>query len=117
MNRGFTLFEVLVALAIIAIAMTAVMRASAQASEGAYQLRQRMLANWVAQNRMAELTAFQTWPGVGVISGKDKQAGIVFSWQEEISSTPNPLFKKVVITVTSDSISNRLNGYILRPMP
>ena len=117
MNRGFTLFEVLIALAIIAIAMTAVMRASASASDSAYELRKRMLADWVAQNRMAELTAFQTLPGVGVISGKDKQAGIVFSWQEEISATPNPLFRKVAITVKSGSISNRLNGYLLRPMP
>lgn len=117
MNRGFTLFEVLVALAIIAIAMTAVMRATASASEGVSELRQRMLANWVAQNRMAELAAFQTWPGVGEISGKESQAGIDFSWQEEISATPNPLFRKVAITVTSGSISSRLNGYLLRPMP
>ena len=117
MSRGFTLFEVLVALAIIAIAMTAVMRASAQASQGAYELRQRMLAGWVAQNKMAELAAYQTWPGVGTTSGKESQAGIDFSWQEEISSTPNPLFRKVLVTVTSGGISNHVNGYLVRPLP
>ena len=117
MSRGFTLFEVLVALAIIAIALTAVMRASASAADTASELRLRLLAGWVAENRMAELTAYQTWPAVGTISGKETQAGIDFSWQEKIDSTPNPLFRKITVQVDSGDISSRLTGYLLRPMP
>ncbi len=117
MNKGFTLFEVLIALAVIAIAMTAVMRASASAAESAFELKQRLLAGWVAQNRMAELTAFQIWPIAGVLNGHETQDGMDFSWREEITDTPNPLFKKVVVHVSAGQISSELTGYLTRPMP
>ncbi|NDP43784.1 MAG: type II secretion system minor pseudopilin GspI, partial [Aromatoleum sp.] len=51
--RGFTLIEILVALAILAVALAAGMRAVAQSSDSATLLKQRTLALWVAQNRLA----------------------------------------------------------------
>ncbi len=117
-EKGFTLFETLIALAIIAIALTAVMRASASAGDSAYELRQRLLADWVAQNRMAELTALQQWVPIGKFSGKDEQVGVFFPWNEEIVSTPNPLFRKVVIKVYDNDghVLRQLTGYLMRPM-
>lgn len=118
-EKGFTLFETLIALAIIAIALTAVLRASAQAGENAYDLRQRMLADWVAQNRMAEITALQIWPDFGKLSGTETEANEDFSWEEEITSTPNPLFRKIVISVYDGQqhMLRQLTGYLIRPMP
>lgn len=117
-ENGFTLFETLIALAIIAIALTAVMRASASSAEGAYELRQRQLADWVAQNRMAELTAFQQWQAIGKFSGREEQAGEWFSWEENIASTPNPLFQKVVIKVygKDSRMLRQMTGYLMHPM-
>ncbi|MBY0578637.1 MAG: type II secretion system minor pseudopilin GspI [Burkholderiales bacterium] len=121
MNKGFTLFETLIALAIVAIALIAAMRAAASASGSAYELRQRLLADWVAQNRMAELTARQEWPNFGTVDGQETQAGIAFSWSEQISSTPNPLFRKILIQVYADADKQhalrQLTGYLVRPMP
>lgn len=116
--KGFTLFEVLIALAIIAIALTAVLRASASAAGNTDELRQRLLADWVAQNRMAEITAFQKWPEFTTLSGKESQAGIDFRWQEEVNSTPNPLFRKITIRVydADNNVLRMLTGYLLRPM-
>ena len=51
--RAFTLIEVLVALAIVAVALAAGMRALAQSADGASSLKARTLALWVAQNRLA----------------------------------------------------------------
>src|SRR5579864_2956359 len=50
---GFTLVEVLVALAIIAIALLAALRAAGQSTANASELRARLLGSWVAENLLA----------------------------------------------------------------
>ena len=60
--RGFTLVEILVALAILAVALAAGMRAVAQSADGATLLKQRTLALWVAQNRLAAAQLATPWP-------------------------------------------------------
>ena len=60
--RGFTLVEVLVALAVLAIALAAVMRAMAQAVDTTVSLREHSVALWVAQNRLMEHEMRQDWP-------------------------------------------------------
>ena len=56
MNRGFTLVEVLVALAVVALGISAVFTATGQSSRSAEQLRVRTLATWAAADA---LTAFR----------------------------------------------------------
>ncbi|MNC92357.1 putative type II secretion system protein I precursor [compost metagenome] len=53
-QAGFTLIEVLVALAIVSIALLAALRAAGQGTTHAGDLRARLLAGWVAENRLAE---------------------------------------------------------------
>lgn len=54
-GRGFTLIEVLIALAIVAIALAAVMRAVAVATDDHVRIRDRRLAVLCVQNRWEEL--------------------------------------------------------------
>jgi len=61
-SQGFTLIEVIVALAIIAIAMGAVMTAVTANVGNAAALKERTIAHWVAMNKMAEMQATQTYP-------------------------------------------------------
>ena len=98
-SRGFTLIEILVALAIIAVALTAGMRALAQSAESATALKARTLGLWVAQNRLAAAQAASPWPGLGTYRGNAAQAGATFLWRETVGSTPNPAFRKIEITV------------------
>ena len=59
---GFTLIEVLVALAILAVALAAAVRASSTAADGALELKERLLATWIAQDRLAEYAALHAGP-------------------------------------------------------
>ncbi len=98
-SRGFTLIEILVALAIVAVALTAGMRALAQSADSATALKARTLALWVAQNRLAAAQASTPWPGLGNYEGNAAQAGATFLWRETISATPNPAFRRIEIMV------------------
>ncbi len=96
---GFTLLETLVALAILAVALAAALRASSASTTHVDQMRTRLLADWLAQNRWALHVAHGDYPNVGAQDGEDTQAGVRLLWHEEVSSTPNPAFRRMEITV------------------
>ncbi|MCL6263594.1 type II secretion system minor pseudopilin GspI [Craterilacuibacter sp. RT1T] len=119
--RGFTLFEVLVALAILAIALTALLRSAGLAADNSEALRTRMLATWEAQNRLETIKALREWPEVGGSSGQIKpEAGqAALRWQRDVSGTPNPNFRRVVIRILPADGANytlaELTGFVQRP--
>lgn len=117
--KGFTLIEVLVALAILAIALAAAARASSMSISSSETLKQRLLANWVAQNRLAEHGARRDWPDVGTKSGETEQGGLPMRWEERVSATPNTRFRRMEIAVypasAPDHEAARLVGYLASP--
>jgi general secretion pathway protein I len=98
-QRGFTLLEVLVALAILAIAMAAVSRTASSSIQHVDALRTRVIAGWVAQNRLALHQVRNDWPVPGTQSGEEKQAGLNYPWKEEIIATPNPTMRRIIVSV------------------
>ena len=118
-RAGFTLVEILVALAVVAVALTAAMRALAQAAEGAGTLKARTLAMWVAQNRLATVRLGDELPAAGRRSGRAAQANLDFVWTETVGGTPNPAFRRVDVEVAEsgapDYVLARLTGYVARP--
>ncbi|HEX7454538.1 MAG TPA: type II secretion system minor pseudopilin GspI [Gallionella sp.] len=117
-QRGFTLLESLVALAILAIALAAVLRATSASTNHIDALRQRLLADWVAQNRIALHAGRGDWLPVGSQQGDEVQAGIKFIWDEKISSTPNPAFRRIEVSVASveepQHALRHLSGYLVQ---
>lgn len=117
-QRGFTLIEVLVALAILAVALAAASRASAMMADSSAELRERLLASWVAQNRLAELQARRAWPDAGIREGEVEQAGVRMVWREAVSATQNRAFRRVEISVAAAGRDARalarLTGYLAR---
>lgn len=110
--RGFTLLEVLVALAVLAVAMAAISRTASSGIGHADAMRERTLADWVAQNRLAIHAARGDWIAVGVQTGDEEQAGQRFRWREEVSATPNPTMRRIAVTVYAPNDSS----YTLRQM-
>ena len=95
------------------------MRAVAQATDGATLLKQRTLALWVAQNRLAIAQVAPAWPAPGAREGEAVQAGTRFRWREEVAGTPNPSFRKISITVSDPDVPDyalaRIAGYLGQP--
>lgn len=96
---GFTLVEVLVALAIISIALMAALRVAGGGTNSVGELRARLFAGWVAENLLAEQRARGEWPPPGIKRGTQRQGGIEFGWREEIMATPNVTFRRIDIRV------------------
>lgn len=114
--RGFTLIEILVALALAAVALAAGMRALAQAADGAGTLKARTLALWVAQNRLAAIQLAPDSLASAGTQGQAVQAGVSFLWKTTVSGTPNPAFRRVDIVVAEAAVPDyalaRLTGYV-----
>ena len=119
--RGFTLVEVLVALAVLAIALAAVMRAMAQAIDTTATLRQHEVALWVAQNRLVQHEMSQDWPSVDTTDGDADMGGRKWYWREQVSTTPEPKIRRIEITIreTADSKETvaKLVGYLRNAAP
>ncbi len=98
-RHGFTLIEILVALAILAIALSAALRASIVTTDQAQSIKYRLLATWSAENLLAEQTARKRWPAPGVQTGQSEQAGVNLNWVQTVSATPNPAFRRLEIKI------------------
>lgn len=98
-TRGFTLLEILVALAILAIALSAVLKATAEGVGHVAYMRDRTLASWVAQNQINEKLLESAWPARGVSEGRTEMAGRDWQWEIRISDTPDPDLRRLDVTV------------------
>ena len=101
-TSGFTLIEVLVALAIVATALLAAMRAVGELAVSSRELELRFLANMSAQNRVATVRAAKQFLPVGTRDFSCPQGNFAFTCREEIKTTPNTLFRRVEVRVYLD---------------
>lgn len=99
-QQGFSLIEVLVALAIVAVALAAVMRATGQMADTHGQLRNRSLALVSAENTLAELRATHTYPALGSQRAPCPQGTLALICEREVSGTANNAFRQVTVRVT-----------------
>ncbi|MEH3087396.1 MAG: type II secretion system minor pseudopilin GspI [Xylophilus ampelinus] len=93
--RGFTLVEVMVALAIVAIALLAGLRATASLTRNAERQSDGLLAQLCAENALTALRLARRMPGVGDTEASCTQAGRGFSVGLQVRPTPNPEFRRV----------------------
>ncbi|WP_425117609.1 type II secretion system minor pseudopilin GspI [Burkholderia anthina] len=98
--RGFTMIEVLVALTIIAVALAASIRAVGTMATNASDLHRRLLAGWSADNTLAQLRLTHAWPEVGEQSFDCSQGNVQLVCTQRVSTTPNPVFRRVQVSVS-----------------
>ena len=93
--RGFTLVEVLVALAIVAIALGAGLRVSGSQINHAQRQGDMFRAQLCVENELIKLRLTRQLPDTGDKSFSCEQAGVVLEGQLHVEATPNPSFRKV----------------------
>ena len=94
-EQGFTLIEVLVALAIVALALMAGVRVSASLTHNAQRQSDAMLAQICADNALTQLRLSQQLPSVGVTHVACEQASQTLDVALTVNTTPNPSFRRV----------------------
>jgi general secretion pathway protein I len=87
-RRGFSLLEVLIALAVLAIALGAVVRSAGQQVQLLDQARSHAYAQWVAANVLAEARLARQLPASGVQEGEAMMGGQRWHWRLQIAPTP-----------------------------
>lgn len=119
--RGFTLIEVLIALAFLALAMSAIIATVGVSIRNAGELQDKTFAHWVAMNEMTTLRLAPVWPAIGTQKGNAEMAGQKWDWQAVVSSTQDPDLLRVDIDVSNalspGTASASLVGFIGRPTP
>jgi general secretion pathway protein I len=93
--RGFTLVEVLVALAIVAIALGAGFKAAAALTDNAERLADVSAAQWCADNQLTNLKLARQFPSIGDSDFSCQQFGREYRGQLAVRPTPNPNFRRV----------------------
>lgn len=101
-TMGFTLIELMVALAVLAIGMTAVLHTTSQAGHAGIFLKQKTIAHWVASNRAAELSINREWLEPGVTTGTETMANQTWHWETDVQNTEVPELRRVTIRVLLD---------------
>ena len=118
-DQGFTLIEVMVALAIVAFSLTAVAASMGQMIDTANAMRERTYASWIAQNEIAEMRLANVIPEVTSTSGEVDYAGTEWAWRAVVSETGVENLFRVDVTVSyagsPDSIRT-VSGFIGEPV-
>ncbi len=113
-QAGFSLMEVLVALAVLAIAMAALVESAGSFTSNQAYLENKTLAHWVALDQLTLLRISDS-PSLGSQEGEQEMAGRIWNWSLLLSSTPDPDVMQAKITVKqehSETVFALLTGYV-----
>ncbi|MCC2617048.1 type II secretion system minor pseudopilin GspI [Aestuariibacter halophilus] len=120
-NRGLTLLEVMVALAIFAMTGVAVMKAAGDHLNGLSQLEEITLATWVANNRVTRLRLENNWPPKNNFKGNEVMGDVTWYWQQKVLKTNDDNLRAIEVSVGlsenyTDTITT-VTTYIANPEP
>jgi len=114
-NTGFTLIEVLVAMAIVALGLTAVFMQVNQMLASSIYLQQKTLATWVAVDRITEIRLQAEYPEPRETRDEVEMAGILWGYSITVSETPADNLRRIDVAVFAadnpDSIVATASGF------
>ena len=118
--QGFTLVEVMVALAIIALSLTAVASKMGRMIDTSNSMRERTYASWIAQNKITELRLANVIPEVTATSGEIDYANNTWAWRAVVSESGIENLYRVDVSISyvgSDDVIRTVTGFIGEPVP
>lgn len=117
-TRGFTLVEVLAALAVVAFALAALWKGLGQGIAVTQGLPERLVARWVAENRLVLRQARGEWPEARTYEGTTRMGGREWAWEEQIRTTDEEALRRVTIQVGPEGGEGSqvtVEGFLRRP--
>ena len=118
-TRGFTLIEVMVALAIIALSLMAIASKMSRMIDTSNSMRERTYASWIAQNKITELRLANVVPEVSTTSGDLDYANSTWRWRAVISESGIEILFRVdveVLDADGDYVIRTVTGCIGEPV-
>lgn len=100
-THGFTLIEILVALAVVAVALAAGSQATSALTRTAARQSDQWLAQLCAENELIRLRLLRQLPGIGESTSECSQAGRTMQLRVSVQPTPNPNFRRIDAMVES----------------
>jgi general secretion pathway protein I len=98
-NRGFTLIEVLVALMVVALGLAALLTAVSSAARTSGALRDKMLAEWIALNRITEVRLTVNRIASANDTGQLEFANRTWHYDTRYFDTSMPTVKRISVRV------------------
>lgn len=116
---GFTLLEVLIALAVLAIGMLAVIDTAGTSTRIDSQLRDKTFAGWVAMNELTTLRLARSWPS-DTQNGDADMGGQKWHWVATFTKTSDPDLLRVDVTVSNAQLPDQevavITGFMGNPV-
>jgi general secretion pathway protein I len=97
--KGFTLIEVMIALSVVAIGLMATLKAVNEEVSGANLTRNKMIALWVLENKVAEIRLNPLLPNIGINEGQQTLFNQTWQWQTNTTNTANTKIRKVEVSI------------------
>ena len=117
---GFTLLEIMVALAVLALAMGALVKTASDYTRNQTYLRDRTMTAWVARNVLVQHQLENQWPRVGERKGTLEMGWQEWGWLAKITQTEEEKLRRIDVDVRAIDSEDEdpitvLSGFLKQP--
>lgn len=120
-QAGFTLLEVIVALAVVSLGIIAAFNLIVQISTGSIHMKERTFGSWVANNEITRIRLSGEFPDVSEFDGDVEFAGREYRWRANVSETGVDQLRRVDLEVAyaedPDVVVASSVGFLSPPPP
>jgi general secretion pathway protein I len=98
-EEGFSLLEVVVALAVFSLGALATMNVLGEGSRSAGAQESRLIAGIIAENRLAEAMVQRRPPSLGAERGTERAMSRDWAWEMRVAPSPDPRVLRIDVSV------------------
>lgn len=114
--QGMTLLEVMIALAVFAIAALSITKTLSEMMSNMPILEEKTLAQWVADNQMVDARLLKGFIPLGTKQGTEELAGREWFWRREVIKTTDNDFRMIRISISDsdrfEKIMAQVSSYV-----
>ena len=111
-QNGFTLIEVLVALAVVVVSFVALYAVVLQMVRATSLMQNKTIASWIAFDQITELRVVNEYPEAGNSEGDVEMARGVWLYRVEIKATESEDVRQVIVRVSPENEPDNFLGLV-----